>query len=96
MNNADRQRREQLQGAEQVYPALFHFRIIAEAQARSADALRAVVGRFRVFAPLALSRASSGAGRFESYSVSIEMGSRAEMAAFESEVRRVPGVRMVL
>ncbi len=81
---------------EKVYPAEFHFRIIVEAQVSSDEALRGAIAAYRVTTPLAPSRVSSGADRYKSYSVSIELRSRSEMVAFDEGVRRVPGVRMII
>jgi putative lipoic acid-binding regulatory protein len=79
-----------------AYPAEFHFRIIVEAAAAEAEAgVNRVLAGYRVTAPLAVSQASS-AGRYCSYSVSVEIRSRAELHALDAALKRVPGVRMVL
>ena len=80
---------------EVVYPALFHFRIITEADVYVKEELEAFMAAYKVAAPLAALRVSS-AGRYHAYSVSVEMGSLAEMRAFDAAVKRVRGVRMVL
>jgi putative lipoic acid-binding regulatory protein len=77
------------------YPALFHFRIIADTEAQAEQALLLAVIPFQVKAPLASSRASS-AGRYTAFSISILMQSRAEMETFDAVIKKVPGVRMVL
>ena len=80
---------------ELTYPAQFHFRIIADAGADIVPALEAVVGASEVTAPLKPSRASSG-GHYTAYSVSIIMQSREELEAFDVNVKKIPGVRMLL
>ncbi|MDD4018552.1 MAG: DUF493 family protein [Kiritimatiellae bacterium] len=80
---------------ELVYPAEFHFRILAEAESAAEAALGAAVAPYRVTAPLAFSRGSSG-GRYRAYSVSVQIENREELLAFDAAVKRVPGVRMVL
>jgi putative lipoic acid-binding regulatory protein len=77
------------------YPALFHFRIITEAEAQAEQALLRAVIPFQVKAPLASSHASS-TGRYAAFSISILMQSRAEMETFDAVIKKVPGVRMVL
>jgi putative lipoic acid-binding regulatory protein len=78
-----------------TYPAVFHFRIIVEAESSDATALGVVLAEYRVTAPLAASRASAE-GRYQAYSVSVEIQSQAELHAFDAAVKRVPGVRMML
>ena len=77
------------------YPALFHFRIIAELQAFVEADLVALLAAYKVAAPLSASRASS-AGRYHACSVSVEIRSRVELHDFDAALKRVPGVRMVL
>ncbi len=80
---------------ERVYPAEFHFRIITETEAGAEALLKEVLSAYRVTAPLAASRSSS-AGRYQAYGVSVELRDRAEHAAFDAALKRVPGVRFVL
>jgi len=80
---------------EVVYPAQFHFRVIAEAAVFVESELVSVLAGYRVTAPLAASRVSGG-GRYHAYSVSVEMGSREELDVFDAALKRVSGVRMVL
>lgn len=96
MKAAEGPGRDGQEAGEQVYPAEFHFRIIVEAQGSDVVALREALSTYRVTAPLAPSRVSSGSGRYQSYSVSIELRSRTEMVAFDANMRRVPGVRMIV
>lgn len=84
----------QVQG-EVEYPALFHFRIIADTEAKAEQPLIQATAAFQVSAPLVAARASS-AGRYTAFSVSILMQSRAEMETFDAAIKKVPGVRMVL
>jgi len=80
---------------EVAYPAVFHFRIIAERALFAAAALDACLEAYAVVAPLALSRASAE-GRYDAYGVSVEIQSQAELHAFDAAVKQVAGVRMVL
>jgi putative lipoic acid-binding regulatory protein len=77
------------------YPACFHFRIITETQAQAEPALLQAVQPFHVLEPLVPAQASSS-GRYTAFSVSVLMQSRAEMESFDSILKQVPGVRMVL
>lgn len=78
-----------------AYPAVFHFRIIMDAAAADAAALSVLLADYRVTVPLEASRASS-AGRYQAFSVSVEIQTQAELHTFDAAVKRVPGVRMVL
>ncbi len=77
------------------YPALFHFRIITDTQAQAEQAILEALKPFDVTAPLVAARASS-AGRYTAFAVSIMMQSRTKMEAFDTVIKKVPGVRMVL
>ena len=80
---------------ELAYPAQFHFRIIADAGGGAAPALAEAVRAYEVTSPLAPSRTSPG-GLYTAYSVSILMQSREQMEAFDTLIRAIPGVRMLL
>lgn len=84
----------QLQG-EINYPALFHFRIIVDTEAQTEPALLHALKSFQVTDPLVPARASS-AGRYTAFAVSITMQNRTEMETFDTIIKQVPGVRMVL
>lgn len=84
----------QLHG-EVVYPAIFHFRIIVDTAAQAEQALLDALKSFQVVDPLVPARASS-AGHYTAFAVSITMQSRAEMETFDTIIKKVPGVRMVL
>lgn len=77
------------------YPATFHFRIITEPSVFAKAVVDVVLSTVKVVEPLTLSRGSSG-GRYQAYSVSVEMQSREEMHGFDAELKKVRGVRMVL
>jgi putative lipoic acid-binding regulatory protein len=77
------------------YPATFHFRVIVEPAMFAASELDATLASYRVTEALAASRGSS-AGRYQAYSVSVEIRSRDELHAFDAAVRKVPGVRMMV
>jgi putative lipoic acid-binding regulatory protein len=84
-----------VQGPEQIYPSEFPFRIIAEAAAGAEAALRGALAEYCVTEPLAASQASS-AGRYQAYSVTVQLRSRDEHQAFDAALKQVPGVRLVL
>ena len=77
------------------YPATFHFRVIAEPGAFNQTELDAVLAAYKVLAPLAASRVSS-AGRYQAYSVSVEIQSQEALHVLDAALKQVPGVRMVL
>ena len=77
------------------YPATFHFRVIVEPGAFVESELAAMLAAYKVTEPLAASRASS-AGRYQAYSVSVEIQSQDELHAFDAALKQVSGVRMVL
>ena len=77
------------------YPAIFHFRVIVEPGAFNRTELDAALAAYKVTAPLAVSRASS-AGRYQAYSVSVEIQSQEALHVFDAALKQVPGVRMVL
>lgn len=80
---------------EVAYPAVFHFRIIVEVGAAAESVLEVAVAAYKITQPLTSSQASA-AGRYQAYSVSVEMQSRDELYAFDAAVKSVPGVRMLL
>lgn len=80
---------------EQVYPAVFHFRILTESESTAETSLAAAVAAYQVTVPLAFSQGSSG-GRYHAFSVSVNIRSREEMQALDAAIKLVPGVRMVL
>ncbi len=89
--------RKQAPVAEQevAYPAVFHFRIIVEVGAAAENVLNGALAAYKITQPLTSAQAS-GAGRYQAYSVSVEMQSRDELYAFDAAVKGVPGVRMLL
>ena len=60
-----------------------------------ADELSAAFAGFELVEPVAESRASSG-GKYVSYSLSVRLKDRAEMARFDAAIARVPGLKMSL
>ena len=77
------------------YPATFHFRVIAEPGAFDKAGMDAALAAYKVTEPLAASRASS-AGRYQAYSVSVEIQSQEALHVLDAALKQVPGVRMVL
>ena len=80
---------------EVTYPALFHFRIIADAGAAIEPAIARALTAYHVTAPLTPSRTSS-AGSYASYSLSATMPTRDALETFYATVKAIPGVRMLL
>ncbi len=77
------------------YPAVFHFRVIADAPVPVTGALAELLGGYEVVGPLSEANLSSG-GRYRSYGVSVRMASREQLQAFDGAVRALAGVRMLL
>ena len=84
-----------LGAAKLEYPAVFHFRVIAEASLFVAEKLDALLADYKIVEPPAQA-ANSNAGRYLSCAVSIEMQSQEQLHAFDEAVRGLPGVRMLL
>ena len=57
--------------------------------------MKAAFVGFELVEPVAESRASSG-GKYVSYSLSVRLKDRAEMARFDEQLKQVPGLKMVL
>ena len=57
--------------------------------------MKAAFAGLELVEPVAESRASSG-GEYVSYSLSVRLKDRAEMARFDEQLKQVPGLKMVL
>ncbi|MDX9776725.1 MAG: DUF493 family protein [Petrimonas sp.] len=77
------------------YPAEFHFRVICDAQAAVEDSIAAVATQYQVSGCLQRSNSSS-AGRFQAYGISVVFKKHDEMVNFDSQIKAIPGVRMLL
>ena len=74
------------------FPVVAHHRLICDA-ARRDDA--ATFAGFELAEPVAESRASAG-GKYVSYSLSVRLKDREEMARLDAAIAVVPGLRMCL
>ena len=83
-----------------VFPVVAHHRLILLRQGSGgrvcdADELNAVFAGFELVEPVAASRASSG-GKYVSYSLSVRLKDREEMARLDAAIASVPGLKMCL
>ena len=80
----------------EVYPAVHHFRVIADAAATEVEAaLRSVLSVYEAVAPLTRGRQSTG-GKYQVFQISVRFPGRVEHLAFDSSVKAIPGVRILL
>ena len=77
------------------FPVVAHQRLIVEAARRDDAKTTAAFADFDLVEPVAESHASSG-GRYVSFSVSVRLKDRAEMARFDAAVASVPGLKVCL
>ena len=77
------------------FPVVAHHRLICDAARKDDAAMKAAFVGFELVEPVAESRASSG-GKYVSYSLSVRLKDRAEMARFDEQLKQVPGLKMVL
>ena len=82
------------------FPVVAHHRLIllrqgCGGQVCDVDKLNAVFSGFELVEPVAESRASAG-GKYVSYSLSVRLKDREEMARFDVVIAGVPGLKMCL
>ena len=82
------------------FPVVAHHRLILLRQGCGelfcdADKLNAVFAGFELVEPVAESRASAG-GKYVSYSLSVRLKDREEMARLDAAIASVPGLKMCL
>ena len=77
------------------FPVVAHHRIIVNAEGRDDAQTKALFEGFDLVAPVTEANTSSG-GKYVSYSLSVRFKDRAEMAKFDEQLKRVPGLKMVL
>ena len=77
------------------FPVVAHHRLICDATRRDDAATAAMFAGFELVEPVAESRASAG-GKYISYSLSVRLKDREEMARLDEQLKRVPGLKMVL
>ena len=77
------------------FPVVAHHRLIVDAARRDEAAMKAAFAGFELVEPVAESRASAG-GKYVSYSLSVRLKDRAEMARLDAAIAGVPGLKMCL
>ena len=77
------------------FPVVAHHRLICDATRRNDAATAAVFAGFALVEPVVESRASSG-GKYVSYSLSVRLKDREEMARLDAAIASVPGLKMCL
>ena len=77
------------------FPVVAHHRLICDATRRDDAATSAAFAGFDLVEPVAESRASAG-GKYISYSLSVRLKDRAEMARLDAAIACVPGLKMCL
>ena len=77
------------------FPVVAHHRVIVNAAEKDLAAMVRLFAGFDLAEPIAETRASSG-GKYASFAVSVRFRDRDEMARFDGQLKRVPGLKMVL
>ena len=77
------------------FPVVAHHRLIVDAARRDDAATVAAFAGFELVEPVAESRASAG-GKYVSYSLSVRLKDREEMARLDASIAGVPGLKMCL
>ena len=77
------------------FPVVAHHRLICDATRRDDAATAAMFAGFELVEPVTESRASSG-GKYVSYSLSVRLKDREEMARLDAAIASVPGLKMCL
>ena len=81
--------------ATKLYPADFHFSVVAEAPFANAAALRETLAEHDANAAFQPGPQSKG-GRYETFRVSARMASNAQHEQFAAALKNIGGVKMVL
>ena len=77
------------------FPVVAHHRLICDAARRDEAAMKAAFAGFELVEPVEESRASAG-GKYVSYSLSVRLKDREEMARLDAAIASVPGLKMCL
>ena len=77
------------------FPVVAHHRLIVDAERRDVAATKAAFAGFELVERVAESRASAG-GKYVSYSLSVRLKDREEMARLDAAIAKVPGLKMCL
>lgn len=84
-----------LESVELKFPVVAHHRLIVDATRRNDVATASAFEGFELVEPVAESRVSSG-GKYSSYSLSVKLKDREEMARLDAAIAKVPGLKMCL
>ena len=77
------------------FPVVAHHRLIVDAARRDDASTVAAFAGFELVEPVAENRASAG-GKYVSYSLSVRLKDREEMARLDASIAGVPGLKMCL
>ena len=77
------------------FPVVAHHRLIVDAARRDDAVTKAAFAGFYLVEPVAESRASAG-GKYISYSLSVRLKDREEMARLDAAIASVSGLKMCL
>ena len=77
------------------FPLTAHHRVIVTAEAKDLEGMRRLFDGFELVEPIAEARASSG-GKYAWISVSVRFRDQDEMSRFDEQLKKGPGLKMVL
>ena len=77
------------------FPVVAHHRLIVDAGRRDEAAMKAMFAGFELVEQVAESRTSAG-GKYISYSLSVRLSGREEMARLDAAIAGLPGLKMCL
>ena len=77
------------------FPVVAHHRLICDAARRDEAAMKTAFAGFELVESVEESRASAG-GKYVSYSLSVRLKDREEMARLDAAIAGVPGLKMCL
>ena len=80
---------------ERIYPAEYHFRIIADPAEHVPRAIGAILNDYDIVEPLRRGHLSRG-GRYQTLQVTVRLRNRAEHHALDLRLRKSEGVRLLL
>lgn len=81
--------------AEMKFPVVAHHRVIINAASRDDATVQALFKSFDLVEPIAVGNSSSG-GKYLSYGISVRFEDPDTMARFDSVLKQIPGLKMVL
>ncbi len=81
--------------APDIYPAVFHFSVVAETPFAHCQRLLDLLADHDVTAPFEAGPPSKS-GRYATFRASVRLASREQLEALTAALGQVPGVRMVL